>query len=79
MPGGTVGKAVGFHIDYVAIERNSIGDFTILELNRPAFDLSDRGVTGRPSPGPVEAFLYTERGIYRPGETESATASTTCP
>jgi hypothetical protein len=44
-----------------------------------AFDLPDRGVTGRPSPDPVEAFLYTERSIYRPGETESATASTTCP
>ena len=45
------------------------GDFTLLNLSRPAFDFSDRGVTGRPSPAPLQAFLYTERGIYRPGQT----------
>ncbi len=44
-------------------------DFNFLEIGRPAFDLSDRGVSGRPQPGPVDAFLYTDRGIYRPGET----------
>ena len=45
------------------------GDFTFLDLRRPAFDLSDRGVSGRVMPGPIDAFLYTDRGIYRPGET----------
>ncbi len=45
------------------------GDFAILDLHRAAFDLSDRGVSGRPAPGAIEAFLYTERGIYRPGQT----------
>ena len=44
------------------------GDFNFLDLLRPAFDLSDRGVGGRKAPGPVDAFLYTERGVYRPGE-----------
>jgi uncharacterized protein YfaS (alpha-2-macroglobulin family) len=44
------------------------GDFAMLDLNRAAFDLSDRGVSGRPSPGQSEAFLYVERGVYRPGE-----------
>ena len=44
------------------------GDFNFLEVGRPAFDLSDRGVTGRPPAGPVDAYLYTDRGIYRPGE-----------
>ena len=44
-------------------------DFTALELDRPGFDLSDRGVDGRPDPGPVDGYLYTDRGIYRPGET----------
>lgn len=44
-------------------------DFNFLDLRRPDFDLSDRGVEGRPPPGPVDAFLYTDRGIYRPGET----------
>ncbi|HWE72795.1 MAG TPA: alpha-2-macroglobulin [Stellaceae bacterium] len=44
------------------------GDFAILNLNRAAFDLSDRGVSGRAAAGAVEAFLYTERGVYRPGQ-----------
>ena len=44
-------------------------EFARLELTRSAFDLSDRGVDGRDQPGPIDGFLYTERGIYRPGET----------
>jgi uncharacterized protein YfaS (alpha-2-macroglobulin family) len=44
------------------------GDFNFLELGHAAFDLSDRGVSGRSPPGPVDAYLYTDRGIYRPGE-----------
>lgn len=47
----------------------SDGDFSFLDLTQPAFDLSDRGVGGREAPGPLDAFLYTDRGIYRPGET----------
>ena len=50
------------------------GDFSFLDLRRSAFDLTDRGVGGRASPGPVDAYLYTERGIYRPGEAVYATA-----
>lgn len=45
------------------------GDFTLLRLDRPAFDLSDRGVSGPPPPGPLDAFIWLDRGIYRPGET----------
>ena len=44
------------------------GDYNFLDLTKPAFDLSDRGVEGRAAPGAVDAFLYTERGVYRPGE-----------
>lgn len=44
-------------------------DFTYLDLRRPAFDLTDRGVSGRPAAGPIDAYLYLDRGIYRPGET----------
>ncbi len=44
-------------------------EFARLELTKSAFDLSDRGVDGRDQPGPVDGFLYTERGVYRPGET----------
>jgi uncharacterized protein YfaS (alpha-2-macroglobulin family) len=54
--------------------RGAHDDFTLLDLSRPAFDFSDRGVTGRPSPAPLQAFLYTERGIYRPGHTVQAMA-----
>ncbi len=49
-------------------------DFTVLSLTRPAFDLADRGVAGRPQPGPLDAFVWLDRGIYRPGETVQATA-----
>jgi hypothetical protein len=44
------------------------GDFAVLDLERAAFDLSDRGVDGRRQPGPLDAFVYTDRGVYRPGE-----------
>jgi uncharacterized protein YfaS (alpha-2-macroglobulin family) len=50
------------------------GEFVFLDLTRPAFDLTDRGVGGRAAPGPVDAYLYTERGVYRPGETVHAVA-----
>ena len=43
-------------------------EFARLELTKAAFDFSDRGISGRDQPGPVDAFLYTERGVYRPGE-----------
>ncbi|HOW75040.1 MAG TPA: alpha-2-macroglobulin [Candidatus Competibacteraceae bacterium] len=45
------------------------GDYNFLDLTKPAFDLSDRGVEGRAAPGLIDAFLYPERGVYRPGET----------
>jgi alpha-2-macroglobulin len=45
------------------------GDFAFLDLTRPAFDLSDRGVGGRLAPDTADVFLYSDRGVYRPGET----------
>ncbi len=45
------------------------GDFAALDLSAAAFDLSDRGVDGQPHPGPLDAFVWLDRGIYRPGET----------
>lgn len=44
------------------------GDYAFLDMANSAFDLSDRGVKGRAAPGPLDGFLYTERGVYRPGE-----------
>lgn len=50
------------------------GDMAVLSLLDPEFDLSDRGVTGRAAPGPVDLFLTTDRGAYRPSEVIYATA-----
>lgn len=44
-------------------------DYGFLDLKQTAFDLSDRGVKGRVAPIGLDAFLYTERGVYRSGET----------
>ena len=55
----------------VASEKN---DYAFLNLKSPAFDLSDRGVGGRPVPAGLDAFVYTERGVYRSGETVAVTA-----
>ncbi|MEQ8347933.1 MAG: alpha-2-macroglobulin [Sneathiellaceae bacterium] len=50
-------------------ENAGAGDFTFLELTGPALDLGERGVAGRPAPGPVDAYVYSDRGVFRPGET----------
>lgn len=44
------------------------GDFTALDLERPALDLSNHTVDGRAARGEVDSYVYTDRGIYRPGE-----------
>jgi uncharacterized protein YfaS (alpha-2-macroglobulin family) len=58
----------------VAIHAETADDLAALSLEAASFDLSDRGATGRPHPGPVDAFLWLDRGIYRPGETVNAAA-----
>ena len=50
------------------------GDYAFLSLKTAAFDLSDRGVAGRTVPAGLDAFVYTERGVYRSGETVYVTA-----
>ncbi len=50
------------------------GDYAFLSLKSPAFDLSDRGVSGRLPAAGLDAFVYTERGVYRSGETVQITA-----
>ena len=49
------------------------GDYGFLVLTAAGFDLSDRGVEGRDAPGPLDGLVYTERGVYRPGETVHVT------
>ena len=58
--GRTATAVTAFHKD---------GDFSFLDLTRAAYDLSDRGVGGRAAPSSFDVFLYTDRGVYRPGET----------
>jgi uncharacterized protein YfaS (alpha-2-macroglobulin family) len=45
------------------------GGFTWLQLDSPALDLSDLDIKGRAPPQANDAFLWTDRGVYRPGET----------
>lgn len=49
------------------------GDYALLDLTRPALDLSDRNIGGRAASGPVDVYAFTERGVYRPGETANLT------
>jgi uncharacterized protein YfaS (alpha-2-macroglobulin family) len=50
------------------------GDYAFLSLKSNAFDLSDRGVSGRTVPAGPDAFVYAERGVYRSNETVYLTA-----
>ncbi len=58
----------------ILVAENGSGEYAFLDLTTNAFDLSDRGVKGREAPGPLDAYLYTERGVYRPGEEVNFTA-----
>jgi hypothetical protein len=56
------------------IAADASGDYAFLNLKAPAFDLTDRGVSGRQVPAGLDAFVYTERGVYRSGETVEITS-----
>lgn len=49
-------------------------DFVFLDMTKPGFDLSDRGVEGRAAPGALDIYAFTERGIYRAGDTVHVSA-----
>ncbi len=57
-----------------ALVATNSGDYAFLSLKSSAFDLSDRGVGGRQVQAALDAFVYTERGVYRSGETVHVTA-----
>ncbi|MEM9224556.1 MAG: MG2 domain-containing protein [Pseudomonadota bacterium] len=65
--------ATGGRTPAVVTAQNGNDDYVFLSLSGGAFELTDRGVAGRTAPGPVDAFIATERGVYRGGETVSAT------
>ncbi len=54
---------------FAPLEDGKTQDFAALDLSVAAFDLSDRGVEGMAHPGPLDSYLWPDRGIYRPGET----------
>ena len=62
-------RGEGGRAPQLLVAETAEGDFAFLDVTKPAFDLTDRGVEGRPTPGPLDLFLTTERGVYRPGET----------
>jgi alpha-2-macroglobulin len=64
----------GMQISHI-IAKAADGDLNVLRLDGAALDLSERGIEGADSVRTVlDAFLYTERGIYRPGETVRVSA-----
>ncbi|WP_162783645.1 alpha-2-macroglobulin family protein [Devosia naphthalenivorans] len=67
-------RGTGGRAPQLLVAETADGDYAFLDLSRTAFDLTDRGVEGRPSPGPLDLFATTERGVYRPGETVFLTA-----
>ncbi|MGV8833215.1 MAG: MG2 domain-containing protein [Devosia sp.] len=67
-------RGTGGAAPQLLVAETADGDYAFLDLSKPAFDLTDRGVAGRPSPGPLDLFATTERGVYRPGETVFLTA-----
>ncbi len=52
----------------ILIAETADHDYAFLDMNGSAFDLSDRGVAGRDAPGALDAYVFAERGVYRPGE-----------
>jgi alpha-2-macroglobulin len=66
---GTGGTAPG-----LLVAEDGKGDYGFLDIGTSAFDLSDRGVKGRAAPAALDAFVYSERGVYRSGETVFLTA-----
>ncbi len=67
-------RGAGPQAPRILLASGADGDFTMLDLTRDGFDLSDRGVAGRPPAGALDAFVWLDRGVYRPGETVRAAA-----
>ncbi|KAA6186287.1 alpha-2-macroglobulin [Thiohalocapsa marina] len=67
-------RGEGGNAPALLVAEGADGDYGFLDLKGAPFDLSDRGVDGRPAPKPLDVYLVAERGIYRPGETVALTA-----
>ena len=53
----------------ILVAQSAGADYAFLDLATSGFNLTDRGVKGREPPGPLDAYLYSDRGVYRPGAT----------
>lgn len=53
----------------LVVAQDGKGDYGFLDLGQTPFDLTDRGVKGRVVPSALDAEVFTERGVYRAGET----------
>ncbi len=74
-------KGEGASAAKMVMAYGALGDLAVLDLDRSPVDLSNQGVGGRTaadSASPIagrtvktdiDAYLYADRGIYRPGET----------
>ncbi|WP_390911527.1 MG2 domain-containing protein [Pseudosulfitobacter sp. SM2401] len=69
-------RGTGASAPALVVARLGDDDIAFLPLTDPAFDLSDRGVEGRPPAPPIDTFLTTDRGAYRPGDVIHATVLT---
>lgn len=67
-------KGDGGSAPAIIVAEKGASEYAFLDLTLNAFDLSDRGVKGRAPSGPIDAFMYTERGVYRGGEEVDITA-----
>ena len=69
-----IAKGEGGAAPAILVAEKGAGEYAFLDLTLNAFDLSDRGVKGRDASGPIDAYVYTERGVYRAGEEINITA-----
>jgi alpha-2-macroglobulin len=67
-------RGTGGNAPALLVAESTAGDYAFLDLTQSPFDLSDRGVDGRLPPKPLDVYLVSERGAYRPGETVHLTA-----
>lgn len=58
----------------LVVATDAKGDYGFIDLVASDFDLTDRGVKGRPAARALDALVYPERGVYRSGETVYVTA-----
>jgi uncharacterized protein YfaS (alpha-2-macroglobulin family) len=71
---GGLAKGEGGLQPMLLVAEKDGADYAFLDLASAGFDLSDRGVKGRDPAGALDAFVFTERGVYRPGEEVHLTA-----